>query len=64
MKTPALILAIKLRPDFMAKLKVPLDMTPAEAHRLSVSLLAQSIDPSEAAKYAVSDPSIYPSITE
>jgi hypothetical protein len=48
---------------FTAKLVLPIDVTWPEARRLSQVIEAQITDPSAAAKYAVSDPTIYPDVT-
>jgi hypothetical protein len=48
---------------FTAKLVLPIDMTPAEADYIAVIVDQQAIDPSEGAKFAVSDPTIAPEVT-
>lgn len=49
---------------FCVKIILPLDLTPAEHHRVRAFLDSIApTDPSEAAKYAVSDPNIMPDVT-
>lgn len=49
---------------FCCKLILPSDITPEEHHRVRTFLDSITpVDPSEAAKYAVSDPNIMPEIT-
>jgi hypothetical protein len=54
--------------DFEAKVILPLDLTLAEAQRITQEIdnhaLLNECDPSEAAKYAVSDPNVYSEIVE
>jgi hypothetical protein len=49
---------------FTARLRLPLDMSLLEAQSVARALFSHAIDPSEAAKYAVSDPNVYPEIVE
>jgi hypothetical protein len=48
---------------FTAKLVLPIDMTATEAWSLAAIVLDQQSDPSEGAKFAVSDPTICPDVT-
>lgn len=49
---------------FCVKIILPLDLTPAEHHRVKTFLdTIEPVDPSEGAKFAVSDPNTMPEIT-
>lgn len=49
---------------FTARLVLPIDLNWQEAKRVQSCLVSHIADPSSAAKYAVSDPNVYPSLTE
>lgn len=53
-------------PDFIASLRVPLDLTLEEAHQVTSTIIdhAMQSDPREAGKFACVDPNVFPGITE
>jgi hypothetical protein len=48
---------------FTAKLVLPIDLSAAESDYIASVIDQQVVDQSAAAKYAVSDPTIYPDVT-
>lgn len=54
---------VEARQGFTISLVLPLDLTPREAFRVKQVIDEHTTDSSDAAKFAVCDPSIYPDIT-